>query len=41
MIAACETILQHFAHLLFFGRCGCWEEGRNKHPYWGWMEGDE
>lgn len=39
-VAACTTIIGHFMHLLVWGKCGCWDEGRNRHPYYGWTEAD-
>lgn len=36
--SSCQGPLHHFANLLFFGKCACWDEGRNRSRYWGWKE---
>jgi len=33
---SCKNAIHHFANLLWHGWCACWDEGRNRHPYWGW-----
>lgn len=35
-VGACSGAMHHVSNVMMFGRCGCWDEGRNRHPYWGW-----
>lgn len=36
IVAPCDTMFSHLWHLMMWGRCGCWDEGRNRSAYWGW-----
>lgn len=35
---SCNSIAAHMLNIVAHGTCGCFAEGRNRYPYWGWKE---